>query len=135
MLRRLAASAVAALASALHTDDLKQSFFSELQEAPVGTTAFVFDVGANDGEWSRSWAEACADAAAHGKRIERNRIERRLVEQRGCRFVVIVFAERTGGCSRAAAVIGRTLRPVDSKRPRLRRHRWAADARRGGHRR
>ena len=79
MLRRLAASAVAALASALHTDDLKQSFFSELQEAPVGTTAFVFDVGANDGEWSRSWAEACADAAAHGKRIELVLFEPQLV--------------------------------------------------------
>ena len=33
-----------------------QAFTEAFHASPAGTRAFVFDVGANDGKWSRQWA-------------------------------------------------------------------------------
>ena len=42
----------------------------QLRAAPAGSRAFVMDVGANNGEWSRSWAKDTAAAAREDRRIE-----------------------------------------------------------------
>ena len=61
--------------SALHRATLaglgstERSFVRELDRAPFGTSAIVFDVGANDGTWSKLWSEVSRGAKKDGKAL------------------------------------------------------------------
>ena len=46
-----------------------RQFAEALRAAPRGTSAFVFDVGANDGRWSEMFVPLAMEAAATGKRL------------------------------------------------------------------
>ncbi len=52
------------------TNELESRLIADLEAAPAGTRAVVIDVGANNGDWSRSWFEVQQNAARDGKQLD-----------------------------------------------------------------
>ena len=45
-------------------------FITDMRSAPAGTVGYLFDVGANDGAWTRQWARLCVEMKSAGKMVE-----------------------------------------------------------------
>ena len=50
-------------------------FIADMRSAPPGTVGYLFDVGANDGAWTRQWARLCVEMKSAGKMVELHTFE------------------------------------------------------------
>ena len=50
-------------------------FIADMRSAPAGTVGYLFDVGANDGAWTRQWARLCVEMKSAGKMVELHTFE------------------------------------------------------------
>ena len=63
-------SALASHATGASLQRVERAFIAALDSQPAGSHGLVFDVGANDGAWSKQWATIAEDANKDGKRLE-----------------------------------------------------------------